>query len=380
MTEEPAEYRVQGRDMMRPDPAFTLPRNRLKGSAACLNCGTPLQGPFCHYCGQPDRNFLRFFPALLRELMADFLDWDSRFARTLRPLLFHPGRLTRDYLDGRRFRFTPPLRLYLFASIAFFVLAAMLSSSAMRVETGQDQEEQDTSEARPLSEDERRDLDEALASLPPEVREKVRVDDVAEGEVKITSDGLQMGDLRFNDQPWDRETNPLSIPLMPRWLNDWVNDQIAESPRKSEEINANPDVIVQKVFDLLPGTMFVLLPVVALIFKFWYLFAKRYYIEHLIFALHNHAFIFVALLLAFLFGLASEWLGNRGLGWASSVLFWARIATFIWIPLYLLVSLRVVYRQGWLLTVLKYGVIGISYVLLLGMVTVFVALLSFLLL
>ena len=56
------------------DPSLTLKPARLAGSAACLNCGTGLQGPYCHYCGQPDRNFLRFFPALMRDLLEDFLD------------------------------------------------------------------------------------------------------------------------------------------------------------------------------------------------------------------------------------------------------------------------------------------------------------------
>ncbi|HET6565789.1 MAG TPA: DUF3667 domain-containing protein, partial [Xanthomonadales bacterium] len=100
-----------------PSRKFTIPAKRLAGSPACLNCGTELAGPFCYYCGQPDKNLMRFFPVLLRELLADFLDFDSRFARTMKPLLFHPGKLTRDYLDGRRFRYTPPLRLYIFASM-----------------------------------------------------------------------------------------------------------------------------------------------------------------------------------------------------------------------------------------------------------------------
>ena len=86
-----------------PDVKLTIKANRLAGSIRCLNCGTVLQGPFCHYCGQPDKNLMRFFPALLREMLEDFMDFDSRFVRTMKPLLFKPGKLTRDYLDGRRF-------------------------------------------------------------------------------------------------------------------------------------------------------------------------------------------------------------------------------------------------------------------------------------
>ena len=44
-----------------PHSEFTIPANRLAGSVECLNCGTILQGPFCHYCGQPDKNLVRFF-------------------------------------------------------------------------------------------------------------------------------------------------------------------------------------------------------------------------------------------------------------------------------------------------------------------------------
>ena len=113
--------------------SLTIAAKRLAGSPACLNCGTDLKGPFCYYCGQPDKNLMRFFPALMRELLADTFDFDSRFLRTIKPLLFKPGKLTRDYLDGRRFRYVPPLRLYVFSSIAFFFLAAILTSDAITI-------------------------------------------------------------------------------------------------------------------------------------------------------------------------------------------------------------------------------------------------------
>ncbi len=73
------------------DNSLTLAAKKLAGSAQCLNCGTELKGPFCYYCGQPDRNFMRFFPVLLRDLMEDLFDLDSRFMRTIKPLLFKQG-------------------------------------------------------------------------------------------------------------------------------------------------------------------------------------------------------------------------------------------------------------------------------------------------
>ena len=127
---------------------------------------------------------MRFFPVLLRELMEDFLDLDSRFMRTLKPLLFQPGKLTRDYLSGRRFRYTPPLRLYIFSSMAFFILAAMLAGNAIEINT-------DGVEVDELSgliyidaddEREREKIREALNKLDPSLADKlvINVDGLTE--------------------------------------------------------------------------------------------------------------------------------------------------------------------------------------------------------
>ena len=68
----------------------------------CSNCGSDLQGAFCHQCGQPTRHFIRFFPVVVREIAEDTLGVDGRFWRTFVALLFRPGRLTLDYLNGKR--------------------------------------------------------------------------------------------------------------------------------------------------------------------------------------------------------------------------------------------------------------------------------------
>jgi hypothetical protein len=369
----------------KPDRALTVSPRRLAGSPACLNCGTPLKGPFCYYCGQPDRNFLRFFPALLRELLEDVLEFDSRFMRTMKPLLFKPGRLTRDYLEGRRFRYTPPLRLYLFSSIAFFVVAAVLSTNAIELSIDRDRDGAPVVTMRGDDEARVQKAREALEELPPEIREQLQIDpDELLAQPPPEQDQekawFKVSDIQLNGQPWDRETNPVDIRWLPDWVNRRLNDEIEKSPDKAREINRNPNLIVEQVFDILPATMFILLPAVALLFKFWYLFARRYYIEHLIFALHNHSFLFVSLLLILGLSLLAGWLETSGALLAAQAASWLLIAISVWIPLYLLISLRHVYRQNWFLTLFKFGVIGISYITLLGIVTSIVALLGFVLL
>jgi len=334
--------------MTRPGKSLTIPSRRLAGSAQCLNCGTPLEGPFCYYCGQPDKNFMRFFPALLREFLEDFLELDSRFMRTMKPLLFLPGKLTRDYLDGKRFRYTPPLRLYIFSSMAFFILAAMLAGNAITLDSS------------------------------------VFTDNGSDPAVSIDAADLETLEdddiININGEPWDKESNPLIIPFMPDFVNNWVNDEIEESPQKGKEIEANPNLIIDKVFDVLPATMFVLLPLAALLFKFWYLFARKYYIEHLILALHNHSFLFVIFLLSMVLNSLAGWLEPTEEGRITTTVSWINTAIFAWIPVYFLWSLKRVYQQNWTLTVAKYFVISLSYLILLTLATSVAAVLSFVLL
>jgi len=361
-----------------PDRELTIPPKRLAGSFECLNCGTVLQGPFCHYCGQPDKNFMRFFPVLLRELLEDFLDFDSRFMRTMKPLLFRPGKLTRDYLDGRRFRYTPPLRLYIFSSIAFFFVAAVIATDSIQIHTNG--EDGDVVTGLKIGVEEDPEVQAALDRLDPEARQVVDEALQQAAESGEEEGGENDNSITFNDRPWDRETNPLVIGWAPDWVNEWVNDEIEQSPAKGKQIEENPDLIKDKVFDVLPATMFVLLPIVALLFKFWYLFAKKYYIEHLIFALHNHSFLYVMLLIVMLSSWAAGLIEPDGEGRLAEVVSWIYIAVAIWIPLYFLFSLKRVYRQGWGMTITKYCLIGVSYVVLLSFTTAFVALLSFVLL
>lgn len=361
------------------DRSLTLAEKKLAGSAACLNCGTALKGPFCYYCGQPDRNFLRFFPVLLRDLMEDLLDLDSRFMRTVKPLLFKPGRLTRDYMEGRRFRYAPPIRVYIFSSLLFFLLAAFFSGDFISI--GSSGPSNGIIRVQADTEEELQAVEEALGKLPASVREQVELERNQNEKQSANEPGdFKIGNIQFNDRPWDRETNPVNIRWLPDWLNDRINDEIGNSPKKAEQINENPNLLIDKVFDILPITMFILLPVVALILKFWYLFARRFYIEHLIFCLHSHSFIFVSLTLILLASTAGTLLGDSGYPTASTVLDWLVIALGAWIPLYLLISLRVVYTQGWFLTLGKSFLIGFCYLALLTIVSSVVAVSSFVLL
>jgi hypothetical protein len=380
-----------------PNKSFSLSARRLLGSPACLNCGTELKGPFCYYCGQPDKNLIRFFPALIRDLLEDLLDLDSRFIRTLKPLLLHPGRLTRDYLDGRRFRYVPPMRLYILTSMVFFILAALLAGDAIDISTGTDGS--DVNLVLFSDKDTKKeDIEAEAAEKVQEVFDEhglskeipgggtlgIKIDDKEStntGDATAPDEKPSEEDpITINGVPWDRETNPYILPFVPDFINDWINNEIGESPQKAREIEANPRMIVDKMFEVLPVAVFVMLPLVALLFKFWYLFARRYYVEHLIHALHNHAFLFLIFILTLLADSWANWQDPAETGTVSEIASKLTIVLLWWIPLYLLISLKTVYQQSWKMTIAKFSLIGISYVVLLALVTAGAAIASFILL
>ena len=92
----------------------------------CQNCGTPTPGNFCPECGQDSREHRVALRLLTVGLWNDLFTFDNRFWRSFVILLARPGELTLRYMGGKRARYIPPARMYLFVSIVFFfVLSAV---------------------------------------------------------------------------------------------------------------------------------------------------------------------------------------------------------------------------------------------------------------
>jgi hypothetical protein len=113
------------------------------------------------------------------------------------------------------------------------------------------------------------------------------------------------------------------------------------------------------------------IPLFALVLKILYLFKRRFYIEHLVFALHTHAFVFLHTILIIGIGLFLNWKLPNLTGIVCTLLSFAVIAG-------LLIAIRRVYRQNWFATLFKFALGSAIYVVLLSIafgVTAFVTLL-----
>ena len=91
----------------------------------CLNCGTPLVGPHCHACGQR-AHVHRTLGAFFHDLLHGVLHFEGKTWRTIPMLAWQPGKLTREYIDGRRARYVSPIALFLFVVFLSFALFSML--------------------------------------------------------------------------------------------------------------------------------------------------------------------------------------------------------------------------------------------------------------
>jgi hypothetical protein len=92
----------------------------------CLNCGHFVEERFCPNCGQENIEIRRRFHQLFVHFFEDFIHYDSQFWKTIKYLLFHPSRLTKEYFAGKRNSYVSPVKLYIFVSFIVFFIPAIL--------------------------------------------------------------------------------------------------------------------------------------------------------------------------------------------------------------------------------------------------------------
>ncbi|ASK30859.1 hypothetical protein CEY12_12375 [Chryseobacterium sp. T16E-39] len=99
-----------------------MSHGKIREEKNCLNCGHTVEERFCPHCGQENIEPRQPFYFLFTHFIEDFTHYDGQFWKTIKYLLFQPGKLTREYLSGKRQLYVAPVKLYIFISfITFFV-------------------------------------------------------------------------------------------------------------------------------------------------------------------------------------------------------------------------------------------------------------------
>ncbi|MEM7297472.1 MAG: DUF3667 domain-containing protein [Bacteroidota bacterium] len=107
----------------------------------CKNCERELEKDFrfCPDCGQEHKEKVVTFKQFILDFLGDYFTFDSLIIRSVQPLLFRPGFLTKEFLEGRRVRYIPPLRMFIFISIIFFLILGPLEKT-IQVENSEEAE------------------------------------------------------------------------------------------------------------------------------------------------------------------------------------------------------------------------------------------------
>lgn len=388
-----------------PTPAPRAAPAAAESGEECPNCGAATWGEFCFACGQPKKGLIRRFGSILGDFLDTVFSIDNRLLRTLGPLYFRPGHLTLEYFAGRRVRYVTPFRLFFFLCVLSFLALKLYTANTggainfgegaeARIERAMSEAEVDAGLAAGLEgiakgreglrvgmasaqapqatvlraeenfTEAEKDLREAAAERKAWLAEAAKAR--AEGRAPPADPSPSAGEINFGDGAWDPESNPVRIAWLPDLANNEINVRLGRARDALRHARENPRPLIDAFFGAIPPATFLMVPLFALVLKLGYLFKRRLYMEHMLVALHSHAFIFLSLLLVTLVSAARDTLAD-GRAWLAGVLDFCEFAVTALIPAYLLIMQKRIYRQGLIVTLFKFGAVGSAYSVLFGL-------------
>lgn len=385
---------------------------QLPTKTVCLNCDYEVktENKYCPNCGQENADKRISLHLLLKDAVATAFNFESRVFKTIPYFLFYPGKLTNEFLDGKRVRYMHPFKIYLLSSILFFFVVIQLFTPA--IETAIRSIDKKTEDLNMnLSLDDSTEVnntlkDDFLGGVEQgfnnyESEDSVRSDSVnnkllaqiSEKQTIIKDSLIKVVDAfkqgKLNDSTINIDSLEVlvkdsavlaeSIMLLDKKVKEkqgtlrrffrLIQDR-EMTPEKlldslnHEERNAltmqlaeqllkigrnDPAIFLANIINNIGTLMFFTLPILALFFKPFYIRRKKYYIDHLIFTLHLQAFTFIILTLAAVFFHWSFYSISIMLGFVLIV--------YVWF------AFKKVYKQGFFKTTIKAYMISFLYVM-----------------
>lgn len=331
----------------------------------CPNCGAEFAGPYCARCGQERDTHRRTIAKLLHDFFEDILSFDSRILRTARALVSQPGELTCAFREGRTQRYVPPIRLYFFVTLLFFLILSLSGIALLRLELV----------ANPLTRAEIAKIDAQVKAAEDKTNAQLAQNGQKTIKFQIGTHTALSGARAYPAfrthffAPIDTAPHPVT-PAVRRGLN-LMAANFAKAKKALEAkgeksgsmvwmlnhamVAANtlardPTAINGPLTTWIPRALFLLLPLFALLLALfhWRQRKEYFFVDHLVFSLNVHSFAFVVLI-------ASVWLAQDVTG---GIVGWLALAT---VSLYLLVAMRRVYRQSWFWTAMKFAFVSFIY-------------------
>ena len=356
-------------------PARRAGHSAVPGTFICPNCGGGRSGRYCSVCGQNDRNYVRGLLPVVWEFGRESFEVDSRLFQTLKLLLFKPGSLSMEFCRNRRARFMTPVRMYLFASFVFFLV--LVTVPDWSVQTGGYIDVQFDGGLEEVDEEVDEESGDALGESGEGVVSEAEIEAlkaVVRPEQRQRVDDL----LGRPDTDWTRGVGLMLARLAGRAAAPSDADAFAlqDAPGDTVDLAVGPIVLagdpelppfvvriffsamvdflhdptrfLQQFIGNLPITMFFLLPFLAAALAICYARKRRFFVEHLVFAMHVQTFAFIVLTLALVVPAASAGI-------------WVQLILQLILPVYGVVALRRFYGDGWIWTLFKGLIVWCMY-------------------
>jgi Protein of unknown function (DUF3667) len=342
-------------------------KHHLRKNKTCLNCGTIVEDRYCSHCGQENIEVKESFGHLLNHFFADITHYDSKFFVTIRDLIFRPGFLTKEYLAGKRSYYLHPIRMYVFISAVYFLVLLTYKSPEHQLEEATTEQ---------VSNDTKREMADSLhvmlATASPDTRTgkikdslirsiiaRLRLDSVRD---KKDMNFVVVGNITYKQlRQYDSVQNTLPAAKRDKGLKPWIYGHWLATLNRHGSITGIQ--LGARTQHMIPKLMFFFLPLFALFLKLFYSKKKYFYTDHAIFSLHFHCAVFLLFLIFDLLGMAIPALGS-----------YVGLLEFLLAVVYLVIALRNVYEQSWLVSISKAIALSVIYSLVIGVGIVVVAL------
>lgn len=266
--------------------------------SACLNCGTPLIGSHCHACGQA-AHVHRSLGAFFHDLLHGVFHFEGKVWRTLPLLAWRPGKLTREYIEGRRASYVSPIALFLFFVFLMFAVFHATESH----------EEHDAGEGLVGVGQSVESVEADLSKLNAK-----RSAAAAKGERTAAMDRLI--EERTESLATLKELKAEGITVgSPKGDGKGVHSDIPQIDKALKKFKANPDLAAYKLQTYAYKYSWVLIPISVPFLWLLFPFSRRFHLyDHTVFVTYSLCFMTLLVIVAMLAGAA-------GIAWVGGLLF-----------------------------------------------------------
>ncbi len=232
----------------------------------CKNCGCKFYGKYCPECGQSIKNYDQPLKLLLVDFAGNLFAFDTRVWRTLSSVFLKPGKMESEYVAGKRSKYMPPFRLYVFVSFLFFLLLAYVSNQSLQ------RNKVILSTIQSNSTTEQTDRAKFIDQLEITLKDKLNEQDLQH----------LIDELTIADTLHQTEQKPLDLDI-----------KIGRRDVNLQYIIDNPEIFISRFYKFFSWALFLLMPFYGMLLWMFFQHRKGNYMPHFVMSANQHVFIFM---------------------------------------------------------------------------------------